>query len=308
MALRRITLVAGLASAAAFADLIPDVRQAIELNQMAIADRMIESYKSQRGVTPEMIEALSWMSRAAVGQKHYADADRYAKQVMNLATVQMGKQMGRLDAEPHLPVAVGAAIEVEGQSMAAQGARDQAVAYLREQLRLYYATSIRVRIQKNINLLSLEGKPLPTLDLAEFIGPKPPPLASLHGKPVLLFFWAHWCGDCKGEAPILAALKREYAPKGVVFLAPTQHYGYVAGGDDAPRAVETKYIEAVRAKFYAGLLDVPDPVSEENFKRFGSSTTPTLVLADKAGIVRMYHPGAMSEAELRSQLDAVLKR
>ena len=32
------------------------------------------------------------------------------------------------------------------------------------------------------------------------------------------------------------------------------------------------------------------------------------VLADSAGIVRMYHPGSMTEAELRAQLDAVAKR
>jgi thiol-disulfide isomerase/thioredoxin len=304
----RHVLLALAIAATALAELIPDVRQAISLNQMPAADRMIETYKSQKGPTPELIEALSWMSRAAVAQKHYADADRYAQEVITLATIQIGRQAGRLDAEPHLPIAVGAAIETQALSMAAHGARDQAIVFLREQLRLYYATSIRVRIQKNINLLSLEGKPLPSLDVSEFIGPKPPTLLALRGKPVLLFFWAHWCSDCKGEAPILEKLKHDYGPKGVVFLAPTKHYGYTGGGDDAPRAVETKYIEAVRTKFYSGLLDVPVPVSEENFKRYGSSTTPTIVLADRAGIVRMYHPGAMSEAELRIQLDAVVKR
>jgi thiol-disulfide isomerase/thioredoxin len=309
MAIRHLVFAAfAVTVPAAFAfDVVNDVRQAIALNQLPAAERMVETYKSQKGATPEMIEALSWVSRADAVQKRYPDADRNAKEVIRLATAQMAKQAGHLDAEPHLPLAVGAAIEVEGQVMAARGARDQAVSYLREQLRLYYATSIRTRIQKNINQLSLEGKPLPPLDVAEFMGPKPPALAALRGKPVFLFFWAHWCSDCKGEAPILQKLKAEYAPKGIVFLAPTQHYGYVAGGDDASPAVETRYIEAVRAKFYSGLLDVPVPLSEENFKRYGSSTTPTLVLADKAGIVRMYHPGAMSEADLRAQFDAVLK-
>ena len=289
-----------------FADLVPDVRAAIAQNQPAIAGQMIDTYRKQRGATPEMIEAMSWLARAAVAHGQYAEADSQAKEVMRLAAVQLAKQAGRLDAEPHLPTAVGAAIEVEGQAMAGRGERDQAVTYLRNQLRLYYATSIRARIQKSINLLSLEGKPMPPLEIAEYIGPKPAPL--VRGKPVLLFFWAHWCSDCKGEVSILEKLKSEYTSKGVVFLAPTQHYGYVAGGEDAPRALETKYIDEVRHKFYAGLLDVPVPLSEENFKRFGSSTTPTLVLADRAGTVRMYHPGAMSESELRAQLDGVLRR
>ena len=300
------TLLLALFSLCAFADIVPDVRAAIAQNQLPIAQQMIDAYKKQRGATPEMIEAVSWLARAAVAQKNYDEADRRIKEVMQMATAQMAKQAGHLDAEPHLPLAVGAVIEVQAQGMARRGERDQAVTYLRSQLKLYYATSIRARIQKNINLMSLEGKPMPPLETAQFLGPKPPSTAELRGKPVLLVFWAHWCGDCRAEVPTLEKLRKEY--KGVTFLAPTQHYGYVAGGDDAPRAVETKYIQDVRAKFYAGLADVPMPLSEENFKRYGSSTTPTLVLADRAGIVRMYHPGAMTEAELRAQLDSVLKR
>ena len=297
-----------LCASAFAADLIPDVRAAIAQKQIPAAQQMIEVYKKQRGATPEAIEATSWLGRAAVAQKQYAEADRYATEVMQMAKAQMAKQAGRLDAEPHLPIAVGAAIEVQGQAMAGRGERDQAVVYLRNQLRLYYATSIRTRIQKNINLMSLEGKPMPLLEVSEFLGPKPLPVAGLRGKPVFLFFWAHWCSDCKAEVSILEKLKPEYSAKGVVFLAPTQHYGYVAGGEDAPRAVETKYIQEVRGKFYAGLSDVPMPLSEENFKRYGSSTTPTLVLADRVGIVRLYHPGAMTEAELRVSLDSLLKR
>ncbi len=295
-----------LAAVAVAADLVPDVRMALAQKQVPAAQQMIDAYRKQRGMTPEMIEATSWMARAAVAQKQYDEAERRAKETMQLATAQLAKQFGRLDAEPHLPVAVGAAVEVQAQAMAGRGERDQAVVYLRNQLKTYYATSIRTRIQKNINLMSLEGKPMPALATAEFLGPKP--LASYAGKAVLLVFWAHWCGDCRAEVPVLEKLKKEYAPKGLVLVAPTQHYGYVGGGDEAPRAVETKYIQEVRARFYAGLADIPMPLSEENFKRYGSSTTPTLVLADRAGIVRMYHPGAMTEQELRANIEAVLSR
>lgn len=288
------------------ADLIPNVRAAIAQNQLPIAQQMIDSYKKQLGTTPEAIEALSWMARAAAVQKKYDEAERRSKEVIQLATAQMAKQSGNLDAEPHLPTAVGAAVEVEGQVLAGRGERDQAVLYLRNQLKLFYATSIRTRIQKNINLLSLEGKPMPPLETTEFLGPKPPTAAELRGKPTLIVFWAHWCSDCRAEVPVLEKLRKEY--KGVTFLAPTQRYGYVAGGEDAPPSVETKYIQEIRAKFYAGLSDVPMPLSEENFKRYGCSTTPTIVVADRTGVVRLYHPGAMSEAELRAQLDAVTKR
>jgi thioredoxin-related protein len=49
------------------------------------------------------------------------------------------------------------------------------------------------------------------------------------------------------------------------------------------------------------------PLSEENFQRFGASTTPTLVLVDRAGIVRLYHPGAMPYSQLASKLAEVVR-
>jgi thioredoxin-related protein len=48
-------------------------------------------------------------------------------------------------------------------------------------------------------------------------------------------------------------------------------------------------------------------VSEENFRVYGVSSTPTLVLVDGKGIVRMYHPGAMIAEELRLAVAAVAK-
>jgi hypothetical protein len=41
------------------------------------------------------------------------------------------------------------------------------------------------------------------------------------------------------------------------------------------------------------------PVSEENFKNFGCSTSPTLVVLDRKGIVKLYRPGKISYEELR---------
>jgi thiol-disulfide isomerase/thioredoxin len=300
---KRLISYALLAASAASAAIIDEVRESIAQNNLALGESQIQAYRTRNGVTPEMIAALSWLGRGALAAKQYDKAGGYATQTYQLAVAELKKRP--LDAEPHLPIALGAAIEVEAQSLAARGERDNAVTYLHGELKKYAGTSITTRIRKNINLLSLEGKPAPAIDMTHFVGPKPLPLESLRGKPVLLFFWAHWCGDCKTMIPHLARLEQEFAGR-FQLVGVTRHYGYVAQGEEAPPAVETKYIDEVRQKYYARLGAMPVPVSDDAFSVYGSSTSPTLIFVDSKGIVRLYRPGKMTYDELRAALVRLL--
>ncbi|HYK17402.1 MAG TPA: redoxin family protein [Bryobacteraceae bacterium] len=287
----------------AYAGIVDDTLAALKQNNPALGNAIVTQYRAQHGVTPEYLEALSWLGRGALAAGQLDKAETYARETETLASAELKKRP--LDAEPHLPIALGAAIEVQGLALGQRGERGEAIAYLQKELAAYRATSIRTRIQKNLNLLGLEGKPAPALQAQVYLGTKPAALTAMRGKPVLLFFWAHWCGDCKQEGPILGEIQKEYSPKGLVVVAPTQHYGYVARGEEAGPAEELKYIDAVRRTYYPNLLNVPAPVSEENFKNYGASTTPTLVIIDRGGIVRVYHPGVMTLEELRAVLNRI---
>jgi thiol-disulfide isomerase/thioredoxin len=300
-----LTLAVSIATVAAQAPaVISDVRAALKGNDFTTAAGILSAYRSAKGITPDYLEAYSWMGRAALAAKDFAAADRYARETHQLATAMLKTRA--LDQEPRLPIALGAAIEVLGQLEVARGARTEAVVYLQNELRRYKGTSIEKRIQKNINLASLEGQPAPSLDLTEFLGAKPPALAALKGKVVLMFFWAHWCGDCKQQGPVLGELLRKYKDDGLVIVAPTQRFGYVTRGQDASPEDETRYIDQVREKFYPDLAGQPILVSEANHLRYGVSTTPTLVLVDRAGIVRMYNPGRLTIEELEPRVRALV--
>lgn len=278
----------------ASADLITEVRSAIAENDFSRAAAYVHDYRTSKGITPELATAMSWMARGALGRKDYDRAEAVARETYQLSADLLKRRA--LDDEPILPIGLGAAIEVQAQVLAARGQTTEAVTYLTDQLAKYRTTSISVRIQKNIHLLSLEGKPAPALH----------GISLQKGKPALLFFWAHWCGDCRTEVPILARLKAEFGPKGLALIGPTQKYGYVARGKDAPPGVELRYIETVRKQYYGDIVGSPAVVSEENFRNYGVSTTPTLLLVDREGIVRMYHPGRIAYDELRTRIQALL--
>lgn len=301
MIMKRSALIALLLSAAAgtlSADLVQDVRAAIAKGDFAGGEKLVTDQKATAGGhTPETILAWSWLGRGAQAAKKWDDAERYAVATRKLVDAELKKR--KLDEEPKLPLALGASIEVMGQTLAGRGQRIEGVALLQQELKAWHSTSIRTRIQKNLHLLSLEGKPAPALETGTALGGKTAPsLAKLKGKPLILFFWAHWCADCKQQRPVLLQLQKEFGPKGLTIVGPTQRYGYVAAGEDAPPERETPYIDKVRREFY-GELKMSVPVSEENFRNYGSSTTPTLVLVDRGGVVRLYHPGRMSYEELQ---------
>jgi thiol-disulfide isomerase/thioredoxin len=305
MSFRRL-LILFLLAIPAHAGIVEDVRTALVQNNFTAADSDLNSYRAKNGVTPEYLEAYSWMGRGALEARQYDQAASYAKQTKALAIEQLKQRS--LDAEPRLPIALGAAIEVESQTLAARGQRTQAIAVLQTALRAYGNTSIRARLQKNLNLLSFEGRPAPALRAEQFLGSKPPVLAQLKGSPVLLFFWAHWCGDCKAEAPIITQLRTEFAPRGLTVLGPTRLYGYTAQVEHAAPSDELAYIDAVRHRFYSRLLDMPVPISKSNFDAYGASTTPTLVLLDRTGKVAMYHPGALPYDKLKAEIEKVVAR
>ncbi len=290
----------------AHASVISDVRAAVNKKDFALAERHIDAFRRQNGVTPEMIEAYSWLGRGALAAKQLDKADAYAAETRKLALAQLKGR--KLDDEKALPIALGASIEVQANVLAERGERGEAVAFLRRELKAWRNTSIRTRIQKNLNLLTLEGRPAPPLEMAEWIGPKPSPLSSMKGRPVLLFFWAHWCPDCKAQIPDLVKLNSEYGGRGLTIIGPTQRYGYTKRGEEASPAEELKYIDQVRQGTYAALKDMPAPVSEENFKQYGASTVPTLVLIDGRGTVRLYHPGQMSYDSLARAVESALAR
>jgi len=256
-------------------------------------------------INTEALEARSWIARRELDTGDLNTALKHAQEIQQLC--QQAAAGRRIDEDPHLATALGAAFEVQAQSLDKLHQKTEAVQLLQNAIAKWAGTSIEARLQKNLNLLTLTGKPLPVIRSTEWIGSHAPPnKAALPGKVVLVFFWAHWCPDCKAEAPVLERLAAKLEPRGLVVIAPTARYGYTPRNENAPPAEEKAFIEQVFSRFYSAIPQVSVPLDNSNFERFGASTTPTLVLTDRRGIVRLYHPGYMDEAALESAIDHLL--
>lgn len=280
------------------------VELALKNGDLESASAMVAQYRRLNGDTPEALEAFSWVARGEFAAGNADQAWKDAEEIKHACQTTLGTRS--LDAEPDLPLALGAAYELEADILNARHEKTQAIQLLQTALRQWHDTSVAERLQKNLNLLTLQGRPMPLLRETEWIGPKPTPVSALRGKVVLLFFWAHWCVDCKQDIPVVKQLASELGPRGLVVIGPTKRYGYTAQEEHAAPATERAFIEKVYGELYAGIPGLQVPLDGGNFDRFGASTIPTFVVVNRRGIVRLYHPGVMDEKELRAAIEPLL--
>jgi thiol-disulfide isomerase/thioredoxin len=287
-----LTLVAGSGQAG---ELVRGVRYKLSAGDLPSGIAAVEDYRKATGIDAEYLDAIGWLARGAEMLHRPEMAEAYVTEVRH-----------NIPAEtPELLAPLGAAIEVEAKLLAAREGRGAAVRFLESELANAKATSLRSRISKNIDLLSLEGHPALPLDLSEYVGAAPSSLESLRGKPVLLYFWAWYCGDCKAQSASLNRVWQKYKSKGLAMITATRLYGSVEDKPATP-AVEKVEVEKIWNELYGGLDGVSGLISTETMVRYGASATPTFALIDRKGLIRLYTPTRLSEAELLRRIDEVL--
>ena len=290
-----MVVLSGVASVSA-AELVRSVRSKLSAGDLASAQAQVEDYRKKNGVDAEYLDAVGWLARGAEMLNRRELAAAYV--------AELRREIPQEKAEFLQPF--GAAIEVQGRLMAASDGRGAALRFLDDELSRARDVSLRSRIRRTMNVLSLEGQAAPELNISNFIGAQPTKLADLRGKPVLLFLWAHWCGDCRAQADSLVRVTQKYKSRGLIVIAPTRFYGTGAENKTATPEDEKRHMEKIWVEGYAGLDGVSAPIDAETMVRYGVAATPTFVLVDRKGIVRMYSPTRLSEAELSKQIELVL--
>lgn len=114
------------------------------------------------------------------------------------------------------------------------------------------------------------GRPAPAISFTSSLqAPQAPQivLKNLLGKPVVLEFWATWCGPCVAQIPHLNTLADSFAGK----------VQFISIDDEEPRVVE-KFLKTHAMHSWLAF----DPV-QVVFKRYGIASRPTTVVIDRQG-------------------------
>lgn len=132
------------------------------------------------------------------------------------------------------------------------------------------------------------GNPAPPIMLAlydgGFISPR-----EYGGKPLVVNFWASWCGPCRQEAALLERMSREYATRGVVFIGVN-----IQDEESAARAYLSEF-----GVTYPNGADVGGATTVD----YGVIGIPVTFFVNREGVVERRWVGAAREAQLRQWID-----
>ena len=118
-------------------------------------------------------------------------------------------------------------------------------------------------------------------------------LDRLHGRVVILDFWATWCAPCEVQMPILDALYREVSPEELAIVG-------ISVDTDPPASVAAWIDE--RGFRYPIALG-----SQSLAVDYGLLGFPSLVVIDAEGWIRARHTGVWSREEIDAVVEFVRK-
>lgn len=134
------------------------------------------------------------------------------------------------------------------------------------------------------------GHPAPEFTLATLDG-EAITLSDLRGQPVVMNFWASWCGPCRAEMPELQRLHERLADAGVVMLGVNQ--------GEAPDVV-ARYRAEIGVDFPTA-LDQRTGVSQQ----YLVNSLPTTFFIDRDGVIQTLFIGPMTDAVLAENLRTI---
>lgn len=284
-----------LIGSALHAQIAGPIRNKISAGDLLSAQSILEVHEREKGRDAHYVEGLAWVARGAVLLGDFKRAEVLDQQLRALIDEKIAAGAD-LSKDNGLTAALGAQIEVRAQILK----KKQAVVYLESQLAKFAAPlSLRTRIYKRLNMLTLAGAAAPEFAVEEALSAKPASIAELKGSPVLVFGWAQWCGDCRAQAAAIGRIRKKYESRGLRIVMLTRFY-------ETDKAAERTAIAKVWNETYRSLDGVPSIVSQKSMERYGVSSTPTFTLIDKKGKVAAYLPYRLTEAELDRLIPGLL--
>lgn len=121
-------------------------------------------------------------------------------------------------------------------------------------------------------------------------------LAAFKGKPIVMNFWATWCGPCRAEIPSLVELQKQYSEEGkdVVILGVSV---------DDPVEKLKPYAAQMKMNYPVLVGNGRDDVQDAFGPLWG---IPVTVFIDREGRIAKKHSGIASKEQFEQEIKALL--
>ena len=154
-------------------------------------------------------------------------------------------------------------------------------------------TKIKDEILQNYGLITPGetaeiGMPAPDFRLIDALSGEEIKLSDYVGKPIILNFWASWCGPCKIELPELQAIQTKHGDDLIV----------LAVNGDRESLEQIKYFGS-KLNLTFNLLRDP---KKEVTKAYGVWGLPKTLFIDRGGVIQKQYTGSINQEIIENEL------
>jgi thiol-disulfide isomerase/thioredoxin len=128
-------------------------------------------------------------------------------------------------------------------------------------------------------------------DFTYDVGNGPTKLSTQFGKPIVINFWATWCGPCLDEMPVFTRLQEDYGEKATLITLSAEETG----------------VARTWVTYHKVRLPIVEDLKKAVFDAYSIGAIPVTIVLRPNGTVSHVSVGELDWTELQAAVDAALR-
>lgn len=289
------------------------IRSLIELEQIEEATQLLdELYKEMPETVFQVAGRMSLLRDLVAAWRERGRYDQVAKYALRGYGLRSKRNRGSDEEDRLSDLMLRDRLTLAAEYVSAQerlGFKKEAAEFHKKVLETEFNEQavLKPYYEAQLAAARLMFNPAPELEISNWLRSDPLRLANLHGRVVLLDFWAVWCSECPAAFPQWRELQTQFSDKDLAIIGVTKLYGRSDTEEGLTREQELKALLSFQTKHrlnYPIAVGKMDDVTNE--ERFVVAGLPTVVLIDRRGNVRHFKRGIGEYRKLKRQIEKLI--